>query len=180
MTIIEPSPSTFDVHQTITIRISSQEDIPRLELEGQFTKFRTLFRRAFREQQTGRRLMIVADCNNYPVGRLFILFNSSDHSIADGINRAYLYSFFVMDPFRGKGVGTRMVRYAEAILQDRNFRYVTIAVAKDNLGALRLYERLDYIRKREDPGRWSYTDHLGKVHRMHEPCWILEKDLHLR
>jgi ribosomal protein S18 acetylase RimI-like enzyme len=124
--------------------------------------------------------MLIADSNGVVVGRLFILFVSSDRSIADGYKRAYLYSFYMMSPFRGQGIGTHMVSYAEDVLQERGYHYATIAVAKDNYGALRLYERLNYARIREDPGKWSYTDHLGKTHRIHEPCWILEKILQVR
>jgi ribosomal protein S18 acetylase RimI-like enzyme len=175
--LIPPHPITLDVHFPVQIRVAVQDDLPKLEMDGQFIRFRNLFRRAYREQQTGRRMMLVADCNDAIVGRLFILFGSSDHTIADGRNRAYLYSFFVMTPFRGQGIGTQMVEYAESVLQQRNFHYVTIAVAKDNPGALRLYERMDYIKKREDAGRWSYTDHQGRIHRVNEPCWILEKTL---
>lgn len=176
----EPQPDDFDIHLPVTIRQAVKDDLPKLEHEGQFARFRNLFRRAYREQQSGRRLMLVADSNNYPIGRLFILFNSSDRRIADGKHRAYLYSFYVMPPFRGMGVGTRMVRYAESILQMRGFYFATIAVAKDNPGALRLYERLDYITIRDDPGKWNYTDHMGRTHRIVEPCWILEKRFDVR
>ncbi len=172
-----PQPQVLDLQIPVTIRIAERDDLPLLEMDGLFVKFRNLFRRAFREQQTGRRLMLVAAFNRAVIGRLFILFTSSDHTIADGSGRAYLYSFYVMRPFRGQQIGTQMVQYAEELLRERDYRYVTIAVAKDNQGALRLYQRLDYEIKREDPGKWSYTDHNGRTHRVQEPCWILEKAL---
>ncbi|MEM6283889.1 MAG: GNAT family N-acetyltransferase [Chloroflexota bacterium] len=172
-----PIASVIDVHMPVTIRTVRRDDLAALEMDGLFIKFRNLFRRAYREQRNGRRLLLMADSNGHAVGRLFILFVSSDHSIADGRHRAYLYSFFVLSAFRGHGIGTHMVQYAEEFLRERGFRYATIAVAKDNGGALRLYERLGYTHVREDPGKWSYTDHLGKTHRVHEPCWILEKIL---
>ncbi|MEL6269343.1 MAG: GNAT family N-acetyltransferase [Chloroflexota bacterium] len=174
---IPPIISVIDVQMSVMIRTVERNDLPALEMDGLFVKFRNLFRRAYREQSNGRRLLLMADSNGVAVGRLFILFVSSDHAIADGHNRAYLYSFYILSAFRGHGIGTHMVNYAEGILRERGFRYVTIAVAKDNAGALRLYERLGYTRVREDPGKWSYTDHLGKTHRVHEPCWILEKIL---
>lgn len=177
MTDVEAYTEVFQLNMSVTIRPAKGSDLPKLEYDGQFIKFRNLFRRAFREQQIGRRLMIIADCNDYPVGRLFILFMSSDLLIADGDTRAYLYSFFVLPSFRGQQIGTRMVEYAETYLREKGFSIATIAVAKDNVGALRLYERLNYVQIREDPGKWSYTDHMGRTHRMNEPCWILEKQL---
>ncbi len=172
-----PHPATLDLIIPVTVRQATREDVARLEWDGQFAKFRNLFRRAFKEQQTGRRLMLVADYNNYPIARLFVLFNSGDHTIANGSTRAYLYSFYVMTPFRGLGIGSHMVRYAESALVERGCHFATIAVAKQNTGALRLYQRLNYTHVREDPGRWTYTDHLGRTHRVQEPCWILEKAL---
>jgi ribosomal protein S18 acetylase RimI-like enzyme len=172
-----PHPATLDLQVPVIVRQATRDDVYRLEWDGQFTQFRNLFRRAYKEQQNGRRLMLVADYNGYPIGRLFVLFTSSDNFIANGSTRAYLYSFYIMTPFRGLGIGSHMVRYAEAVLIERGFQFATIAVAKQNSGALRLYERLHYTHVREDPGRWSYTDHIGRTHRVQEPCWILEKAL---
>lgn len=172
-----PEAEALNICVDILIRPAVQEDLPKLELNGQFIQFRNLFRRGYREQLTGRRLLMVAESGNTIVGRLFILFESSDSQIADGSNRAYLYSFYVVQSLRGKGLGTRMVNYAERLLNERGYQFVTLAVAKDNPGALRLYERLAYSRLREDPGKWSYTDHMGRLQRVNEPCWILEKHL---
>ncbi|MEO0565771.1 MAG: GNAT family N-acetyltransferase [Chloroflexota bacterium] len=177
MTDAAPRPVDLQIRMGVTIRPAVREDVAKLEMEGLFTKFRNIFRRAYREMNDGQRLLLVADCNETLIGRLFILFNSSDHSIADGKTRAYLYSFFVAHTFRRMGLGTRMVTYAEETLIERGFRHVTIAVAKDNPGALRLYRRLGYRVLREDAGRWSYTDHTGRTHRVNEPCFILEKVL---
>jgi ribosomal protein S18 acetylase RimI-like enzyme len=178
MTSAEPQPNQIEVKLSLTIRPAVREDLPHLEMDGLFVRFRNLFRRAYRDMQRNQRLLLVADCNNAIVGRLFILFKSNDKSIADGRSRAYFYSFFVLAPFRGMGLGTRMVEYAEALIRERGYRAVTIAVAKDNPGALRLYRRLGYRILRSDEGRWSYTDHRGRTHHMNEPCWILEKILH--
>lgn len=177
MTTLEPVSQTFKVEMPITIRQAEKADLAQLEMDGLFERFRLLFQRAYREQKLGNRIMLVADCNGSVIGRLFILLKSTDTSIADGTKRAYLYSFFVLSPFRGRSVGTRMVKQAEALLLERNFRIATIAVAKENEAALRLYERLNYVRIRQDPGKWSYTDHKGVTHDVVEPCWILEKKL---
>lgn len=180
MTTTQLAPMTLNMTLAVTIRPSTVEDIPKLEMDGQFTHFRPMFRRSYRDQLAGRRLLIVADCNHMPVGRLFVLFKSQDPNMADGHTRAYLYSFFVHSLFRGQGIGSAMVNYAETILQARHYQRVIIAVAQENHGALRLYQRLHYRILRDDPGEWSYTDHVGQVHVVKEPCWILEKILMTR
>jgi ribosomal protein S18 acetylase RimI-like enzyme len=123
--------------------------------------------------------MVVADCNGFPVGQIFVLMSSAEGGIADGEARAYLYAFRVMEMFRGRGLGTRLIEEAETQVRARGFRWTTIAVAKTNTGAQRLYRRMGYQVFRDDPGNWTYTDHLGKKHYVHEPCWLLEKELDL-
>jgi GNAT superfamily N-acetyltransferase len=82
-----------------------------------------------------------------------------------------------MDMFQQKGIGTALIREAESILIERNYGSVSIAAAKDNPGARRLYERLGYSVFMEDSGRWHYVDHEGKTKHVVEPCWVLEKIL---
>ena len=161
----------------VTLRPAEKDDLPKLEWYGAYTHYRNLFRRAYRDQLKGRRLMLLADCNDFPIGCLFIQLVSSNRRIADGKGRAYLYSFRVMEMFRGRGIGTALISEAEQMLHDRGYHSATIAVAKTNTDALRLYERLGYQRFGQDPGRWSYTDHRGRLRQVEEPCWVLEKTL---
>jgi len=168
---------TLTIEMPVTFRVAVREDLPKLEWYGLYTHYRQLFRRAFREQEAGRRLMLLAVADNFPIGTVFIQFQSNEKRIADGHTRAYLYSLRVMEMFRDKKIGTHLIQEAERLILDRGFQRATIAVAKDNHNARRLYERLGYRVYREDPGRWSYLDHRGKIRRVHEPCWLLHKDL---
>lgn len=175
MTTLDPA--SFTLEMSIRLRIATKDDIPRLEWFGQYAHYRNVFRRTFREQIDGRRLILIADCNDFPVGHIFIQLKSGNRYIADGMSRAYFSSFRVMEMFRGQGLGTRILKEAELIITERGFRWATIAAGKDNPRALNLYERLGYQRFGEDPGRWSYVDHHGVLRQVEEPCWILEKDL---
>jgi ribosomal protein S18 acetylase RimI-like enzyme len=94
--------------------------------------------------------------------------------------RAYLYSLRVMEMFRGLGIGSRLIHEAEAIVTSMNYTWVTIAAAKTNSKARKLYERMGYRVFADDPGEWSYTDHRNIVQYVHDPCWLLEKNLRLR
>jgi ribosomal protein S18 acetylase RimI-like enzyme len=178
MTALERASITVSI--AVTLRIATQSDIPKLEWYGQYTHHRNLFWRAYREQQLGRRLILVADSNNFPIGHIFIQFIGQDYGIADGNKRAYLYSLRVMEMFRGYGIGTCLIQEAESHIQDRGFEWITIAVGKSNHQARRLYERLDYHTFAEDPGHWSYIDHEGRTRNIHEPCWLLQKQIHVR
>jgi ribosomal protein S18 acetylase RimI-like enzyme len=168
---------TLSLNLDIHLRLAVHEDLHKLEWFGQYTHFRGLFRRAFREQQEGRRLMLIADCADFPIGHIFMQLSSNEPAVAQSGNRAYFYAFRVMDMFRGRGIGTALIHEAEALVYERGYRWATIAVAKDNPDALRLYERVGYRIFRDDDGEWSYRDHRGEMRWVHEPCWLLEKRL---
>jgi ribosomal protein S18 acetylase RimI-like enzyme len=174
MTTIEPR-SLLALDMVVSLRPATADDLPKLEWYGQYQHFRNLFRRAFREQQTGRRLILLAIVNDFPIGQIFIQYHTRRaHARAP---RAYFYSFRVMEMFRGQGIGTWLLQEAEAIVSDRGLQWATIAAAKENVAARRLYERLGYRIIGEDAGHWSYIDHRGRTCKVDEPCWLLEKKL---
>jgi ribosomal protein S18 acetylase RimI-like enzyme len=175
MTIREHADMIVEI--PITFRVATREDVPRLEWFGQYTHFRNLIRRAFREQLRGRRIMLVADFNGFPIAQVFIQLQSTHDHIADGMSRAYLYSFRVMDLFQGRGIGTRLLQEAEALLMARGFEITTLSVAQENTDALRLYQRNGYRIVGQDPGRWQYVDQYGITRYVEEPCWVMEKQL---
>ena len=167
---------TLRVSLPVFIRVATQDDLPRLEWFGQYAHFRNLFQRAYRDQQLGIRLMLVADCNGFPVGYVFILFMDDEL----GNKQAYLYSLRVMEIFHSQGIGSALIAEAEAHVLARGYFNVTIAAAKTNHAARRLYEHLGYEIFMDDRGEWSYTDHLGKVRHVKEPCWLLQKTIPMR
>jgi ribosomal protein S18 acetylase RimI-like enzyme len=169
--------TTFTLSTEIVIRPAAEEDLPLLEWYGLFWHFRNVFQDTFVEYQQGHRLMIVAALNNFPVGRVFIQISPGNPVYADGYDRAYLYSLHILPALQGNGIGTELINYAEREIIARDFSWVTIAVAKDNPGARRLYERLGYELFHEDTGLWSYIDPDGKGHTVNEPCWVLKKRL---
>ncbi len=173
MTTIEPVPS-MSVQLDISFRLARADDLPKLEWYGQYTHFREVFRRTYREQVNGTRLMLIADCNHFPIAQLFMQVGAKKQK------RTYFYSFRVMEHFRGQGIGSRLLEEAETIALAYGYHGATIAAAKNNLRARDLYQRLGYRIVSEDEGRWSYNDHEGRTRHVHEPCWVLEKRLTMR
>lgn len=171
---------TFSLDIPITLRLAREDDLPLLEWRGQYTQFRTIFRRTYREQLMGRRLMILATVRNIPIGQVFVQLRSREQRIAIQGKRAYLYALRVMDMFQSMGIGSHLIDEAEAMVMTLDYGWTTIAVAKDNVRALQLYERKGYRTFDESEGDWSYTDHKGRVQSVHEPCWLLEKRLFRR
>lgn len=172
--------AALTIELPIVLRLARADDLPKLEWYGQYTHFRNLFSRTFREQQLGHRLMLLADCNDFPVGQIFVQLHSDEFSNPRGQKRAYLYSLRVMEMFRGKGIGSLLLKEAEDFVAKAGYSWTTIAAAKDNPAARKMYERRGYRLFAEDAGHWNYMDHQGNVQHVHEPCWVLEKRLHLR
>ncbi|GAB5490579.1 MAG: hypothetical protein Phog2KO_07940 [Phototrophicaceae bacterium] len=168
----------FAIQLDVTFRKLCEDDLPKLEWYGEFKHFRNLFRRSYQGQLRGERLMLVADVNDFPIGRLFIQYGHKGRSrLSDGRSKGYLYSFHLMEIFRGKGIGTQLIHTAEDILIRQNYSWATISVTKDNEGALRLYQGQGYSIFGEDEGKWHYHDHHGMVRYVHEPSFLLKKRL---
>lgn len=161
----------------IVIRPLIEADLPTLEWDGEYTHYRLAFREMWNDMQRNQRWLLGAFDGRLMAGQIFVQFWSSDARYADGDKRGYVYALRVKPAWRGQGLGTQLIYAAEAVLRERQFNRVSIAVAKDNLGALRLYQRLGYSTFAEDPGVWYFTDVNGIARHMEEPCWVLEKRL---
>lgn len=159
------------------IREAREPDLPTLEWEGAFTHFREMYRRAFEETRTGRRIMLVAEVDARVVGQIFIQLDSPPKPGSHTRASAYLYSFRVRPEYRQQGIGTQLLQAAEERLLARGYRRTVISVAVVNETARRLYERLGYSVFTRDPGQWSYVDDRGQLQQVDEPAYVLEKYL---
>jgi ribosomal protein S18 acetylase RimI-like enzyme len=162
----------------IIIRHLQKSDLPALEWNGEYTHFRRLFEASHYSASQGRSILwVVEKYKTGIIGQLFIQLYSPRPELADGVTRAYIYGFRIQPAYRGKGIGTRLLKNAEDDLIKRGFQWVTLNVGRDNLQALRLYERCGYKIVAPEPGIWSYQDHEGKYHEVNEPSWRMEKRL---
>ena len=159
------------------IRIATSSDLPALEWEGEFRKFRRLYQRAMNEARRGRRILLVADMDGRLIGQIFVQLHTVPADPKRIPKTAYLYSFRVRPEFRNLGIGSSLVINAEEALRKKAFHRALIGVSKDNSGAMRLYQRLGYEILAEDPGEWSFVDHNNRVQNIIEPTFILEKYL---
>lgn len=171
-----PPYPNFDTR--LHVRLALREDLPALEWEGEFIHFRNLYADTFRRMELGHSLMWVADMPAVGlIGQLFVSLSSTRSELSDGKNRAYIYGFRVRPLYRNKGVGSLLIKTAEDDLLLRGYSHVTLNVARENLGALRLYKRHGYHIMGFEPGIWSYIDHQGRKCEVHEPAWRMEKSL---
>ncbi len=174
----ELSTQTASWLSQIVIRPLEKQDLPALEWDGEFRHFRRVYADAYRRYQRGLSMLWVAELiDKGVIGQVFIQLTCDRPELANGIDRAYLYSFRVQPLFRGAGLGSRIMQVVEDDLRERDYRFVTLNVAQDNRNAQRLYLRRGYQIIASEPGRWAYPDEKGIWHTVHEPAWRMEKIL---
>ncbi|NLG98011.1 MAG: GNAT family N-acetyltransferase [Chloroflexi bacterium] len=162
----------------VVIRLLKREDLPDLEWDGEFTHFRRVYADAYQRMLRGLSLLWVAELPGKGIiGQVFIQLTCDRPELADGRERAYLYSFRVRKEYRSKGLGARILETVEEDLRQREFKIVTLNVARDNIRAQQLYIRKGYRVVAPEPGIWSYPDEKGIWHRVEEPAWRMEKKL---
>ena len=171
------SKRVFDLYE-LTIRQLTKADLPALEWDGEFQKYRRMYARLYRDTRAGRVLMwVVENPQGEFVGQVFVMLVSSELDTADGKNCAYVFAFRVKTKWRNQGIGQHLMRFVETDLRERGFKVVTLNVAKENLGAIRLYRGLGYSVTGSRPGVWSYKDHEGKIRQVNKPSWRMVKEL---
>jgi ribosomal protein S18 acetylase RimI-like enzyme len=164
--------------EKVHIRQVVRDDLPDLEWDGEYTHFRRMFLDTYQQAELGEALLWVAELEGVGlIGQLFVQLDSHRNELADGHSRAYIHAFRVRSAYRGQGLGTRLLEFAESDLVQRGYQKACLNVGRDNTEAFRLYRRLGYRVVAAEPGRWSYIDHLGVRRDVNEPAWRMEKDL---
>ena len=157
----------FDVTMHLVIRAVRADDLPKLEWFGSLAHWRDVNRRTFSDHEAGLRLMFVADLRDFPIGQVVIDVSSHEY--------AYLYALRVLQPFQSLGIGSRLITVGESVARGHGFRQIHLAVEKKNIGARRLYERLGFEIFTQRVDVWSYVDHHGQTHWVHEDVYGMRK-----
>jgi len=165
-------------NQGIHIRQAVEADLPFLRGESEAPYLKFLFHTAFQGMKRDEQIMWVVEKEGQGVvGHVFVQFKSIRNTLADGVERAYFYSFHVYQEYRGFGVGTQLLKHLEADLLRRGFQIVTLTVAKENERARELYQRNGYlvtgtevinVRSNQVHGEWKRDEELA---------WRMEKRL---
>ena len=159
-----------DITMHLLIRAAQADDLPKLEWFGSLAHWRDVNRRTFNDHLAGMRLMFVADLHDFPIGQVVIDVTSHDY--------AYLYALRVLEPFQGLGIGTQLIKTGENVARGHGFRQLQLAVEKSNTSARRLYERVGFEVFTQRVDVWSYVDHHGETHWVHEDVYGMRKLLH--
>jgi ribosomal protein S18 acetylase RimI-like enzyme len=157
---------------SLPVRIERAEPhhLDQLEWYGHQRHLRPHIDAILERRQRDEAELLVAVANGFAVGRLGIDFVRRPGA-------ALLWSFAVVPHLQGLGIGTALVRAAEAVARGRGFAAAEIDVAKENPRAQALYERLGYAVVRDTQGEWSYVDADGRTVVVRDDNWVLQKRL---
>ncbi len=114
---------------------------------------------------TGRWLWRALQLHNGIFGALrsFLLMVLIDIDHQPGRNEVYIEMLGVAPAWRGRGVGRRLISYAEQIARQHSASQLTLNVVCDNLVALNLYKKMGFTARRMRQSRmlkWI-TGHNG-------------------
>ena len=171
---IYPMPDGDIIH----IRQAREADLPGMEWDGEYAHFRRLYRQHYQNSRGGNTLIWVAENQEGKiVGQVFLLLLSAYPEMADGIHRAYMFSFRIRPEYRNNGLGGHVIRFLEEYLLGRGFDTMRINVGKANEEARKLYEKHGYRIIGTEEGRWRYQDQFGNYQTVNEPAWRMIKKL---
>jgi ribosomal protein S18 acetylase RimI-like enzyme len=164
--------------EEIEIRYLRKSDLSALEWEGEFIHFRNVYADLYQKIEKGTAKAWVAyNTENQLIGQIFLQLISDRLELADGWNRAYMYSFRIRPSYQGNGLGTRMLSILEKEVIGLRYTRLTLNVACDNHRAIKLYKRCGYQIVADEPGIWTFPDHNNIWQTIVEPAWRMEKRL---
>lgn len=167
-----------DATEEIILRPLQKNDLPALEWDGEYLHFRNVFADVYKKVEKGTvKAWVAVTLDGSMVGQVFLQLSSDRRELADGWNRAYLYSLRVRQAWQNLGIGSKLIEVVEEDLRKMGYTRVTLNVARNNQAAIRLYTRLGFQIVAEEPGVWSYPDHKGIWRTVTEPSWRMEKKM---
>jgi len=124
----------------------------------------------WRERQAGELTMLIADIAGTVVGSV----SFDERDMFKGL--LHLYALEVVPDVQRRGIGTRLVEAVEAEAAQRGLSGMHLAVATDNVEAIRLYQRLAFKRTGEPyTSRWIWYGTNGERREIVERCFRMVK-----
>lgn len=126
---------------------------------------------------SGNAVFWTTEDNGKLISELYVFRHLDDKEFANGTDRAYLCAFRVEKKYRGRGIGTALIKEVMSALKSEGIKTVTIGVAPEETDNVRLYRRLGFNDKIKD----CFFDPCAMDENMRpkpdELFWLLAKEL---
>jgi ribosomal protein S18 acetylase RimI-like enzyme len=126
------------VAQAVAIRLCSKLDLEHFDELGS-PHHAQYCRAEFSRGTAALAILVAVDSDDRPIGKVHLDFEAKAREGA-----AVLIAASVKPSFQGRGIGTELMREAEAFTCGRGFTAIVLGVEDANPRARHLYERLGY------------------------------------
>ena len=166
----------------ISIRPARQDELAILQAIFSPNDFAGHHAQRFRVQADGKGVYLIAWHQGEPVGHFLLHWEGPDTDTSEHYPypTPYLEAGSTRAAYRRKSVATRLIQYAEALVQDRGCSSIGLAVgSSDNPDARRLYTQLGYRDwgKGEFLVSWTFRNAAGEEGIDSEVCVYMFKQL---
>ncbi len=164
----------------VTIRLIREEDLPALEWDGEYTRYRKVYREVFRNFQKGISLPYVAETEEDGIiGQVFLTRKDPNPSYSPRSRYFFLSSFRIKPQFRSRGLGNRMMQICFRDVRSHRIRDIFLNCSSDNNRARRFYEKHGFRIVRLDEGNWTYINDEGLVVTEPQSAYLMRRTLPL-
>ena len=163
---------------SVTIRYMTEEDLPALEWDGEYTRYRRVYKEVYRNFTRGISLPYVAvDPDAGIIGQVFLTRKDPNPDYGTRSRYFFLSSFRVKPEYRGRGLGSRLLAACEKDVLAARLRDIYLNCAENNPRARSFYEQHGFKVVRVDSGTWSIINEEGLLVSEKQTAYLMKKAL---
>ncbi len=163
---------SLDLQLKVVFRICERRDLRALEWHGLFTPHRRIIRAAFRAQERGSNVMLIAEVQRAPIGQVWLSFRRQGGEVT-----GFIWALRVIPWLQGLGLGSRLVQIAEQIACAHKCSVLELGVEKHNQRARKLYERLKFKVVGDLRDEYRFTTPEGRTVKVKLDEYLMRKPL---
>ena len=162
----------------VTIRLIREDDLPALEWNGEYARYRRVYSEVYRNFMKGISLPFVAEtAADGIIGQVFLTKKDPNPAYSPHNPYFFLSSFRVKPEFRDHGVGARLLQVCEEQTRMHHMRDIYLNCAADNRLARKFYEAHSFRVIRMDQSEWTFVNHEGFVVTEPQTAYLMKKTL---
>ncbi|GAB2882374.1 GNAT family N-acetyltransferase [Streptomyces mayteni] len=154
----------------LTVRDLTTADLAGCGWSGSALHLEAIARELHRAERGEADYLVACPPADLPVGLCGV-----DYRAREGAG--VLWQLTVLPALRSCGVGTLLIRSAEARVRARGLGRAELSVEENNPRARGLYERLGYVAYATEPDGWNELAPDGSVRRYETVCTVMRKEL---
>ena len=162
----------------VNIRLLREEDLPALEWDGEYTRYRKIYQEVYRNLARGISFPYVAEtAEDGIIGQVFLTRKDPNPAYAGRMRYFFLSSFRIKEPFRDRGLGNRLMEICFRQTREQRLRDIFLNCASDNVRARKKKKKHGFRIVRFDEGNWTYVNHEGLVVSEKQSAYLMRRTL---